>query len=332
MRTVLLTCLLLVTQAVYSVQITIDYSRDGSSLFDENSADGMLARAAVEAAADNISSLLTDTLDPISKPDDFQNAFSTHTWDYSLSFNDPASNSPVEIMNTPIAQDEILVFVGGFAFTGNTVANGSAGGADFTVDDGTNLFANFERDQINATTDALVDSLATRGEEEGFARWGGSVIFGSGQAWHLDHIAPVTSGEFDLYSVAMHELFHVLGFGAAEEWHALRQESEFIGESSVAEFGGPVPLYSADNGHWQEGITSPVFEDGSNPSPPNASVAEQETLMDPSISRGERKEITRLDAAGLEDIGWTLAVLIPEPTTLAMLSIGALMLAPRRVR
>lgn len=328
MRSVLFACLLLVTPTTSAVQITIDYSRDGSSMFDTNTTDGQKARAAIEAAADKLSLLLTDTLDPISKPETFVGRFSEHTWSYDLSFHDPASGLETVVTDIPIQQDEVKVYVGALSLGGNTLASAGPGAHSINLDDGTNLFDIFvERPIIEATTDTLIDSLTTRGEESGFAIWGGSVIFSSIQPWHRDHTTAVSSGQYDLYTTAMHELIHVLGFGVSGTWSALREGSQFEGAESMAEFGGPVPLHTADNGHWQSGITSSVLNMDDT-----TVIIEQETIMAPMLARGVRKEITKLDVAGLEDLGWTVAALVPEPSALVLLSMSTLMLASRRIR
>ncbi len=327
MRSVLFACLLFVTPAVSAVQITIDYSRDGSSMFDTNTTDGQQARAAIEAAANKLSLMLTDTLDPISKPETFVGQFSEHNWSYDLRFFDPASGLITGLSDVPIGQDEVKVYVGALSLGSSTLASAGPGVSSIDLDDGSNLYSILERPIIDDTTDALTDSLTTRGEESGFATWGGSVIFSTSQPWHRDHTTTVSSGQYDLYTTTMHELIHVLGFGVSNTWSTLRQGSQFEGPESVAEFGGPVPLHSSDNGHWQAGITSPVVNMDDT-----TVVIEQETIMAPFLLPGVRKEITRLDVAGLEDLGWTVAALVPEPSALVLLSVSTLMLAPQRIR
>jgi hypothetical protein len=56
----------------------------------------------------------------------------------------------------------------------------------------------------------------------------------------------------------------------------------------------------ADVAHWAEGVFSDV------------GGIRQETLMDPTTPAGVRELLTRLDYAGLRDIGWeTTAVPVP---------------------
>ena len=327
MRSVLLVCLLFVAPALSAVQITLDYSRDGSSMFDSSTTNGQMARAAIEAAAGKLSLLLTDTLDPISKPETFEGQFSNHTWSYDLRFHDPATGLVTGLTDVPIGQDEVKVYVGALSLGGGTLASAAPGTSTIDLDYGSNLYTILETPIIEATTDALNDSLTTRGEESGFATWGGSLIFNSNQSWQRDHTMVVSSGQNDLYTTAMHELIHVLGFGVSSTWSALRQGSQFEGAESVAEFGGPVPLHSNDNGHWQAGITSPVINMVGS-----TAVVEQEAIMGPFLLPGSRKELTQLDVAGLEDLGWTVAALVPEPSTLVLLSMSPLVLASRRIR
>src|SRR5262249_36784479 len=151
----------------------------------------------------------------------------------------------------------------------------------------------------------------------GFADWGGAVSFDSdgSTAWHFNHLTNPSGSEVDFYSVALHELAHTLGFGIISSppgvWQSFVSGTSFMGPSAMAVYGGPVPLSSAaDLSHWVNGIASPVF----------GTVINQEALMDPSLTAGTRKLLTRLDAAALADIGWQVSV--PEPDSLRILLSG----------
>jgi hypothetical protein len=162
---------------------------------------------------------------------------------------------------------------------------------------GTNNFSSFDITQINQITDNFFDAVDTRGESSGFARWGGTISFDTtpSSPWHFNHTTSPSGSVSDLYSVAIHELAHALGFGGSIEWQALVSASSFFGSNANAEYGGPVPLASGLS-HWAEGTDSIVYG-GSTP---------QETAMDPTLTTGTRKLFTKLDAAAMKDIGWTV--------------------------
>jgi hypothetical protein len=97
----------------------------------------------------------------------------------------------------------------------------------------------------------------------------------------------------------MHELAHGLGFGLISQWNSLVSGTTFTGSSAIGVYHQPVPLESvADKSHWLNGLASRVFNGAAN----------QETLMDPSLTTGSRKLMTRLDAAALVDLGWEIVL------------------------
>ncbi len=316
----LLLAILVFTSSAEAVQIVIDYSRNTSSLFDDSTANGLKARTAVNAAADKLSAILTDTLDPIQVPDPYvASSGSSISWTWSMRFTDPMTGSTFDLVDPSVGQDEYHIFVGALSLANpTTLGIGSAGGYAYTGENNGLSFFQSELDEAFAIEEAFFDSIETRGEDSGFAMWGGSLILNSNTSWHLDHMTPVSGGSFDLYSTALHEIMHTLGFGAASQWAALLSGSTFTGAEAEAIYGAAVPLEPTGNGHWAEGITSDVFR--SNSAEP---ITSQPTLMGPSLNTGVRKEVTELDAAGLADIGWEItAVLVPEPTSLALLALG----------
>ncbi|MBI3466202.1 MAG: SBBP repeat-containing protein [Planctomycetes bacterium] len=129
-----------------------------------------------------------------------------------------------------------------------------------------------------------------------FGPWGGSVTFTTNSAvkWHFGRTTDgLDPDENDFYSVAMHEVVHLLGFGLAESWGEFVDpvNGTFAGPASLFEYdqSGNVPL-DPSHGHWQAGT-----KDGA-----------VETAMDPDLTRGTRKLMTDLDFAGLDDLGWEI--------------------------
>jgi len=131
--------------------------------------------------------------------------------------------------------------------------------------------------------------------------WGGSISFdtldgGQPRNWYFGtDVDGLEADQNDFFSVAVHELAHVLGFGivfpgaAATSWETHLSGNRFVGPRARAVHGGDVPLSSTS--HWENGLQS----DG------------RETAMDPSLTKGTRKLFTPLDFAAMDDIGWSLA-------------------------
>ncbi len=128
--------------------------------------------------------------------------------------------------------------------------------------------------------------VASRGQTQalsspphGFGPWGGMVTFN------------VSNGQAPDFAVMLHELVHVLGVGTAESWFAdvNTATNQFIGPNAEAAYGGPVPLDTATgDAHWATGTQS-------------GGIA---ALM---TEYADIQQVTPLDWAGLEDVGWQLA-------------------------
>lgn len=134
--------------------------------------------------------------------------------------------------------------------------------------------------------------------------------------WHLDHTTMPSVGEYDLYTVAKHEMLHILGIGQSGVWDSLRSGLNFTGSKSIevfnrtdADTANPLNLVPLDDvDHWDNSLQSIVASDG---------ITLQDTLMGPQLREGQRLEITELDLAGLNDIGWEITA-VPEPATTAL--------------
>ena len=199
------------------------------------------------------------------------------TW--TARFQNPSSGAQENRANLSIAANEILVFVGGRPLNANELGRGERGG--FQVSSSNQTFINTV--QARGQTGALATPATD------FGPWGGSIAFASTANWHFGATTEgLDSNEFDFVGVASHELFHVLGFGLSASWNA-KVAGGFTGQNATAVYGqSPVPL--ADTAHWQQNIT----------------INGQKVSMSPETTGGVRKLPTRLDLAGLQDIGWQL--------------------------
>jgi hypothetical protein len=171
------------------------------------------------------------------------------------------------VTDTPI--DDLLVFVGSRGLGGNTIAQGGPSG--FFTNESRYTGSNFEP-------------------------WIGSVGFDAGTKWFFDQTLntadDVPGDAFDFYSVALHELAHVLGFGTAKAFDNLVSGSNFIGDRAKAANGGnPIPLEPApDLGHIEVGYR----------------INGVEPLMLAASGSGVRNFATPIDIAALADIGYVL--------------------------
>ncbi len=256
----------------------------------------------MEAAANVFEQRLSDELSAISN---FTNGFSN--FEFSTSIERPDTGAVIAGPSS-IAADTVIVYVGGTNLLGSSTL-GEAGPAAFSWNAS---IAGGDQGLF----DDWVDNVTSRGQGDGTrestynvqgqstaidtALWGGTISFNNASSWYFD-ADPSTDEAFsgnDFYSVALHELGHVLGVGTADAWFNLVDFNlaTFNGTEASAEQGGPVPL--ADAGHFAFGLTSTV--DGTS----------QEVALDPNLTQNTRKRFTDLDWAALEDIGWQV-----EPPT-----------------
>jgi len=258
-------------RTLLSVQMIFDYTYDVTGFFDPAG-----RRDVLEAAGDEVGHRLYDNLLDITQS-------GSNTW--TAQFFNPSNGVQVDIPGLVVAEDELTIYVGARDLGIDEVGNGGYGGFEAGGDQ-----AWLERVKARGQDGAL---LATPTD---FGPWGGSIAFDDDTDWHFGlDLVGLDSGEVDFYSVAVHELGHVLGINPLNgSWNRHVVEGQFEGPAAMAEFDGvdAVPL-DGDNGHWADGVT-----DGG-----------QEAAMDPSLDNGTRKLFTDLDRAGLVDIGWGVAPL-----------------------
>ncbi|RMF83954.1 MAG: peptidase M10A and M12B matrixin and adamalysin [Nitrospirae bacterium] len=279
--------------AAFTIQF--DYGYDTGGFFSSHPN----AQTDLQAAGHYFETRITDTLSAITSggPNHF-----------TASFTDPATGNPTSISDYSVPADTLVVFVGGQNLGGSALGQGGPGG--FSV----------------SGTQSFVDAAAYRGQAGAaaspptdFGPWGGSITFDSGANWYFDP-DPATDESFsgyDFYSVALHELGHVLGIGTADSWYALVSGGSFTGSAAQAAYGGPVPVNGGAD-HWA-GSVAGLLPDGTL----------QEAAMTPAIGPHQRKRFTDVDLAALSDVGWQV-VAVPEPTSLALVATPLLLLALRR--
>ena len=258
---------------VPAILIQLDYSRDTSGFF--NNAE---ARATLEQVAAEIGNSLSANLSAIAPG-------GNNTW--TATFFDPATGGTASLSNLSVGANAVRVFVGARNLSGTEAGFGGFGGYSISG------------------TQSWLNTVQQRGHG-GFAPWGGSVTFDSDQNWHFgSSTAGLAGNELDFYSVAAHELGHVLGLGTAPQWRSLASGGAFRGAAAMSVYGGAVPL-SGGGDHWADGVT----------------VGGQAVSLDPSLPFGQRVALTALDRAALADLGWSGAPPAAAPPAAAGLPPG----------
>lgn len=248
----------------FTVQFLFDYSLDSSGFFNDPA-----RRSALEQAGHMLADRFDDTLTAITPS-------GSNTWKPSLT--NPSTGATVNGSRTSIPANTILVYAGARNLPNGNLAIGGNGGWSAT---GSQAWFNTikGRGQAGALASTPTD----------VAPWGGSIAFDSvGVDWAFSTTSSqLTAGKTDFFSVAMHELGHVMGVGLSGSWNRLVSGSNFVGATASARNGGPVPL-ATDRAHLREGLMNQKME----------------VAMDPSLTTGTRKFFSNLDFGALQDIGW----------------------------
>lgn len=293
------------TQAII---IQIDYDYDTNDFFSAGSAQ----RERLEEAAAFFENLLTDDLSAIT-PDGVYASFIAETW--QATFTHPSTGNPTSIDDLAVPADTIMLYPGARSFSGGQIAEGGFGGMNpLTITDSEFDIALKTRGESGITA-------GTSGDTD-FAPWGGYLSVDTGTSWDTSVAGNGTT--LHLYSTLLHEIAHVVGLGTSESWRtSTNLSNEFVGSASAADYGGNVPLaFSSGTGlydHWGEGITSNI----------RGTTISQEVALDPTADPGVVKLLTDLDVAGLDDLGWDIAV-IPEPGGISLIGLASLVLLRRR--
>jgi hypothetical protein len=279
---------LLAGPAAANIDIVFDYSYDTSGFFSNS-----LRKSLMESAANVFETRITDTLGAIT---------SSGNNHFNPNFENPSTGSTTTLSNYSVGLNQITVFVGGSSLSGNTLGHGGPGGFGGGGDQAfINSISRGQSGYLNAS-------------DTDFGPWGGSISFNSGfNNWYFDSTLATSNdiSGYDFYSVALHELAHVLGMGTADSWN-----DQIVGtctSGSCTLDGYALNYANGDKGHWAAGTMSTINGAGSF-----------EVAMDPDILPSTRKNFTDQDWAGMAYIGWEVApvVAVPEPEAWAMLLAG----------
>ena len=275
------------------IDLKFNYDFDTEGFF--SGVEGEARRETLEQAASFYENFITDNLSAITsglESTDIGGNNGFNTW--TASFFNPATGNIETITDLNVDANTIIIYAGGRDIS--SLGKGGSGGWSVT---GSSDFRNLikGRGQTGALTNPATD----------VGIWGGSITFDTDIVigsttydWHnTTDLEGLDSNEFDFLSVAIHELAHVLGFGSSS-WANQIGDTNFTGANALAVYQAEtdpnatsIPLQSGSLSHWANGTTSLTLTGES-----------QEVALDPSIFNGQRKLLTNLDYAGLQDIGW----------------------------
>ena len=161
--------------------------------------------------------------------------------------------------------------------------------------------------------------------------WGGSVAFNTNTSWHFDLETPFVPGNgyIDFYSIALHEIGHALGL--ASPWNQWTQQLDGVyynGTNAVEAFNADngtsvtqLRIEATNNFHWADGVVqkSFIFNAGEPNTVGTIGDGLQDLIMDPSLTFTNdnlRFELTNVDVASLEDVGWSVIEALSDPLDL----------------
>lgn len=279
-----------------NIDIQFDYSYDSSGFLSNSD-----RRSALDAAANLFEHRFSDQLTAIDSAG--ANSFDTTFFNPG----DPYGANVVD-NDASLGTNVIRVYAGGYNYSDDTLGEGGPGGYDCS---GIGSFCSdaTRRGQGPLNGGSAVD----------VAPWGGSIVFDTDTDWHF---GTTTSGlgasEYDFYSVAVHELAHVLGFATSDAF-----TNRIVGTDFVGPAAGTVALNEGLD-HWAAGTLTTH----------GGSI--EEAAMTGTLASGTRKHFTELDFAAMQDIGWQVTP-VPEAGTWTMMLSGLVLVgaaarrrAPRR--
>lgn len=252
-------------RSVPAVTFQFDYSLDSSGFFADPA-----HRQALEQAGGDLTSRLGSTPAAITPG-------GANSW--TAIFQHPVTGNETVRSGFAVPAGTLIVFAGGMEMSGAAAGLGGPGGY-----------------RVGGSS-AWQNTIANRGVP-GVGTWGGSISFDPNQNWYFGTDPNGVGSQTDFYSIAVHELAHLLGYGTTEAFDTLATGSTFNGAKATAVNGGTPPRLSSDGAHWAQGTRS----NGESVS------------LQPVMEFGRRVPFTDLDYAALQDLGWSVATTVPTPT------------------
>jgi len=330
----LLGILFLLAGKAGALTIQLDYSYD-NGYFAGNAA----AKAALEQAAADLSAALTFSLTAATDAYSGTNGPATVNIEWDLLTKNPSDlNAPNEVIPTfSIPEGIFRIYVGattGLPGGGDTLGLGAPVSKQFVIaaEAGVGTDAQYEAALQNAVSFSNAalsrgsgprETIITSDTDFGappnnvtfyFGPVAGFLTFDTAETWHFDHTTAVGGTEFDFYTVMLHEMMHCLGLGNSSTWTGLISNgTDWTGAHVISLVGSGTGIIhqfynndssKPDGNHIAIGEMSTTVVGGMS----------QEAVMTPSLAKGERRKLTLLDVAFLQDIGYDNFAPLPTPT------------------
>lgn len=236
--------------------------------------------------------------------------------------------------------------------------NGSGSATPFTDADGDANNTTLEITTANAKALGLTVSTGAQTASGCITTCDGYIVFGNSFTYDFDRTNGITSGTYDFYGLAVHEIGHALGFISGVDVLDTNSTSLFFRDdlftfvstldlfrcSATAAGAGALIDWTANTSaksfSLNSGCTNTMgtFSTGKVQGDGRQASHWKDNLglgiMDPTAGTGELLAVTALDLTAFDVIGWNLASsAIPEPIGLALTgSWLAGMVAVRRRR
>ncbi len=329
-----------VTQHARAIDIVVNYDYDTNNFFDTQA-----KQDAMQAVADRFSRVINSSLLAVGPggtaetPAGWRVGF-THPGtgaSFQLSTADSSASDPILGAGGPAADaygfaglntDEWILYAGG-----RSQANAGLGGTGT----GTNFTSTFD-DELGPLHRGLIPNTPAASSAD-LPVWGGSISFDTAETWHFDTSTLAGPNTVDFYSIALHEVGHALGLSSGWNQWQTDGDGNYVGPAAIAAYNADndpdlaeLGLVDPNDNHWAEdAYDSFIFEHGQ----PNTigtvpDGTKQDLLMEPLQDFGglqDRFELTNVDVAALEDLGWSV---IPEPATAGLLVVGGIACLTRR--
>lgn len=245
--------------------ITFDYRFDQSGFFDDPH-----RRAVLEEAGAQWEAIIQDDFDALPAG-------------ISFDLRNPSGSGTRTVTLTETV-DDIIIFVGAYALDGATLA---LAGPDGGTAAGDVLAARISPD------------FRGTGPVSDFEPWAGVISFNPNSSWYFGFGQP-GSTQNDFFSVAVHEIAHVLGVGTSGAFDSWIVDMAFTGPNAQAvNHDQPIPL-ADDHAHVEDGFHGDAV------------------LLDPTLVTGTRVLLSNYDKALLADIGYEIEGFLKQGYTPAI--------------